>query len=69
MTFNLIKYRDTEMTKYTYCWVNQNNQTVSPFFDSETAATEWNTEKPEPSILDDAQAEDEAFEIIARKQT
>lgn len=69
MTLNLIKYRDTEMTTYTYFWVDQNNQTVSPFFDIETAATEWNTEKPEPSILDDAKAEGEAFEIIARKQT
>lgn len=69
MTLNLIKYRDTEMTTYTYFWVDQNNHMISPFFDSETTATEWSTEKPEPSILDDARAEDEAFEIIARNQT
>jgi hypothetical protein len=57
------------MSSYTYFWKNQNDQMVSPFFDSEADAMAWTKEKPEPRILDDARAEDEAFEIIARKQT
>jgi hypothetical protein len=65
----LIKYRDAGMQTYTYFWKNENNQMVSPFFDSEADALAWTKEKPEPRILDDAKAEDEAFEIIERKQT
>ena len=65
----LIKYRDAGMQTYTYFWKNENGQMVSPFFNSEVEAMEWTNEKPEPRILDDARAEDEAFEIIARKQT
>ena len=65
----LIKYRDIGMSTYTYFWKNDNDQMVSPFFDSEAEAMAWTKEKPEPRILDDARAEDEAFEIIARKQT
>jgi len=64
----LIKYRDAGMQTYTYFWKNENNQMVSPFFDTETEAMAWTNEKPEPRILDDARAEDEAFEEIARKQ-
>jgi hypothetical protein len=56
------------MQTYTYFWKNENNQMVSPFFDSEAEAMAWTNEKPEPRILDDARAEDEAFEEIARKQ-
>jgi hypothetical protein len=69
MELHLIKYRDIGMSSYTYFWKNQNDQMVSPFFDSEADAMAWTKEKPEPRILDDARAEDEAFEIIARKQT
>ena len=65
----LIKYRDVGMSTYTYFWKNQNDQMVSPFFDSEAAAMDWTKEKPEPRILDDARAEDEAFADIERKQT
>jgi hypothetical protein len=65
----LIKYRDAGMQTYTYFWKNENNNVVSPYFDSEAAAMAWTKEKPEPRILDDARAEDEAFAIIARKQT
>ena len=65
----LIKYRDAGMQTYTYFWKNETNQMVSPFFDSEAEAMDWErAEKPEPRILDDARAEDEAFAIIARKQ-
>ena len=69
MKLDLIKYRDVGMTSYTYFWKNENNQISSPFFNSEAEALAWTNEKPEPRILDDARAEDEAFEIIARKQT
>lgn len=56
------------MQSYTYFWKNANNHMVSPFFDSEAAAIEWSKEKPEPRILDDAIAEDEAFAIISKTQ-
>ena len=69
MKLDLIKYRDIGMASYTYFWKNENGHMVSPFFDSEAEAMAWTKEKPEPRILDDARAEDEAFEIIARKQT
>ena len=65
----LIKYRDAGMQTYTYFWKNETNNVVSPYFDSEAEAMDWTKEKPEPRILDDARAEEEAFEIIARKQT
>lgn len=70
MKITLVKYRDAGMQTYTYFWKNETNQMVSPFFDSEAEAIDWEQkEKPEPRILDDARAEDEAFEMIARKQT
>ncbi len=65
----LVKYRDAVMQTHTYFWKDENNHTVSPFFNSEAEAMDWTKQKPEPRILDDARAEDEAFEIIARKQT
>jgi len=37
----LIKYRDAGMNTYTYFWV-ENSKTVSPYFDSEKEAHEWN---------------------------
>jgi hypothetical protein len=69
MKIDLIKYRDAGMNSYTYFWKNENQQTVSPYFDTEEQAMDWAKGKPEPRILDDARAEDEAFEIISRKQT
>ena len=66
-TLELIKYRDAGMQTYTYFWKNENHQMVSPFFNSEAEAFEWAKEKPEPRILDDARAEDEAFEMVTRK--
>jgi hypothetical protein len=66
----LIKYRDAGMQTYTYFWKNETNQMVSPFFDSQAEAMDWErAEKPEPRILDDARAEDEEFARIERKQT
>ena len=69
MKIDLVKYRDVGMQTYTYFWKDENNYMVSPFFDSEAEALDWTNEKPEPRILDDARAEDEAFSEIARKQT
>ena len=69
MKLDLIKYRDIGMASHTYFWKNENNQISSPFFNSEAEALDWTNEKPEPRILDDARAEDEAFAEIARKQT
>lgn len=37
----LIKYRDAGMHTYTYFYVNEDNRTVSPFFDSDREAEEW----------------------------
>ena len=68
MKLDLVKYRDAGMQTYTYFWKNENGQMVSPFFDSEADAMAWEkVEKPEPRILEDARAEDEAFEIVTRK--
>lgn len=69
MKIDLVKYRDVGMASYTYFWKNENDQMISPFFDSEAEATAWTNEKPEPRILDDARAEDEEFARIERKQT
>jgi len=69
MQIDLVKYRDAGMQTYTYFWKNENNNVVSPYFDSEADAMAWTKEKPEPRILDDARAEDEAFADIERKQT
>lgn len=69
MKIDLIKYRDADMNSYTYFWKNKNQLTVSPYFDTEEEAMAWTNEKTEPRILDDARAEDEAFEMISRKQT
>jgi hypothetical protein len=62
----LIKYIDIGMQTYTYFWKDENQHTVSPFFDSETEAMAWTNEKPEPRIRDDARAEDEEFERISK---
>lgn len=37
----LVKYRDAGMHTYTYFYVNSENRTLSPFFDSETDAKKW----------------------------
>ena len=41
--YELIKYRDAQMHTYTYFWINEKNQVVSPYFDSEKLALNWNT--------------------------
>jgi hypothetical protein len=37
----LKKYRDAGMHTYTYFWVNEKHQVISPYFDSDTEAHEW----------------------------
>ena len=39
--FDLVKYRDAGMNSHTYFWKNSNNQTISPYFDSENEAHGW----------------------------
>ena len=65
----LIKYRDAGMQTYTYFWKNENDQIISPFFDSEPEAMAWRNEKTDPKILDDARAEDEEFERIQKQNS
>jgi hypothetical protein len=69
MNLILIKYRDSGMQTYTYFWKNENNQVVSPFFDSENEAMIWKNDKPDPKVLDDARAEDEEFERIQKQNS
>lgn len=69
MKIELIKYRDAGMNSYTYFWKDENNHTVSPFFDTEAEALDWTKEKPEPRIRDDEKAFDEAWAELERKQT
>jgi hypothetical protein len=57
------------MQTYTYFWKNETNNVVSPYFDSEAEAMDWTKEKPEPRILDDDRAFDEAWAELERKQT
>jgi hypothetical protein len=39
--YRLIKYRDAGMHTHTYFWVNDEDQVVSPYFDSERDAHTW----------------------------
>ena len=39
----LVKYRDAGMHTYTYFWVNEQNQVVSPYHNTEAEALQWNT--------------------------
>lgn len=37
----LVKYRDAGMTTHTWFFVNEKQQCISPFFDSEEEAKDW----------------------------
>lgn len=37
----LVKYRDAGMITYTFFYVNDKKQIVSPYFDTEREAEEW----------------------------
>lgn len=41
----LVKYRDAGMNTHTYFWKNDNNSTISPYFDTDKEALSWATEK------------------------
>lgn len=38
---DLVRYRDAGMATYTWFYVNEKHQQVSPFFDSEEQAQAW----------------------------
>lgn len=46
--YTLIKYRDAGMSTYTYFWVDSQKRVVSPYFDSETEAQQWNWDNWKP---------------------
>ena len=53
----LVKYRDAGMNTYTYFWKNEENHTVSPYFDTDREALSWATEKGyEVGTLEDQEA-------------
>ena len=37
----LIKYRDAQMPNYTWFWIGDMKQVLSPYFDSEADAKRW----------------------------
>ena len=37
----LVKYRDAQMSSYTYFYTNESGKIISPFFDSDIEAEEW----------------------------
>jgi hypothetical protein len=41
----LIKYRDAGMSTYTYFWKNEEDKLSSPFFDTDTEAMSWLSDK------------------------
>jgi hypothetical protein len=41
----LVKYRDSGMHTYTYFWINDNNSVVSPYFNSQEQALEWEQQR------------------------
>jgi hypothetical protein len=41
MSITLVKYRDIGLTTYTWFWINEEKDLVSPFFDSQKEAESW----------------------------
>jgi len=37
----LIQYRDSGLHTYTYFWISEDNQVVSPYFDTAEEAERW----------------------------
>lgn len=37
----LVMYRDAGMATYTFFWVDKDNKTVGPYFDTEEEANDW----------------------------
>lgn len=60
----LIKYRDSGMSTYTYFWINENKSVQSPYFDSADEAMAW---LPSPTLVQDSINEDDEFARIERE--
>jgi hypothetical protein len=43
----LVKYRDAQMSSYTYFYTDESGKIISPFFDSDIEAEEWLKNKEE----------------------
>ena len=41
MKYTLIKYRDAGLHSYTWFWINEHNQVISPYFNTEEEAKNW----------------------------
>jgi hypothetical protein len=44
ITLKLVKYRDAGLPTYTYFWVNEAGQVMSPYFESDEIAKNWLSE-------------------------
>jgi hypothetical protein len=64
----LIKYRDSGMSTYTYFWVDEHKRVCSPYFDSADVAMEWSNTEIDLIARDNAIAEDEEFARIERNK-
>lgn len=60
----LIKYRDSGMSSYTYFWIDENKSVQSPYFDSVDDAMNW---LPSPTLVQDSLNEDDEFARIERE--
>ena len=40
-TITLVQYRDHGMPTYTFFWINDNKNVISPYFDSQEEAHQW----------------------------
>lgn len=60
----LIKYRDEGMHTFTYFWVNDNDQMISPFYNSSAEAYEF---VPDVTSIQDFKNEDDEFARIERE--
>jgi hypothetical protein len=48
----LIQYRDAGMHTYTYFWISENNQVLSPYFDTKEQAENWAESQAEQFVHD-----------------
>lgn len=51
MKLELVKYRDWGMSTHTYFWIDEDNRTVSPFFDQQEQAESWLSSKTDCSKI------------------
>jgi len=43
-TITLVRYRDIGMSTYTYFWITEDKNTISPYMDSKEEALQWATD-------------------------